>query len=219
MPNWITNKVKASQTVIAALTNSETGRIDFERIIPFPGPHDFDSFGCRAEDVADILIGTPLSDHPLISRLEQHNRDSIRLTALMQEELDTVRKMLENHAACGFLHSMSFARAKWGTKWNATECEFYSDDPGLAKFETASSCPEPVLIALSQRFPEERIEVVFASEDLGCNCGYFVLLNGKTVEHCVAPPWDSMADADKAKWSAFASMVKGRQPEEDEVGS
>lgn len=215
MPNWITNKVKASQAVIAAMTNSETGRIDFDRILPFPGPHFFDTIGCRAEDVAAILVGAPISDHPLLAKLEQHNRASINLTLLGEEEREQIKKMLENHAACGFLHSMEFAREKWGSKWNACECEFDIDDPGFVQFETAWSCPTPVFIALSNRFPADRIEVVFADEDIGSNCGSFALLGGKVIDEDLAPRWDDMSASDKAKWKAFARAVKGYGPEEE----
>ena len=38
MPNWVTNKVEAPAHVIRAMLNGE-GRVDFNVIAPFPGPH------------------------------------------------------------------------------------------------------------------------------------------------------------------------------------
>ncbi|MFX7914608.1 hypothetical protein ABTK35_20255, partial [Acinetobacter baumannii] len=62
--------------------------------------------------------------------------------------------MLENYRACGYLHSMDFARKVWGTKWNACESSA-SPEEGKASFDTAWSRPEGVLRELSKRFPDD----------------------------------------------------------------
>jgi hypothetical protein len=45
-------------------------------------------------------------------------------------------------------------------------------------FETAWSVPEPVLVKLSEMFPEVVLRVVYADEDIGSNSGEFELRNG-----------------------------------------
>lgn len=63
----------------------------------------------------------------------------------------------------------------WGTKWNAYDIAFGYDE---VSFCTAWATPLPIWEALSRRFPEMRIEVEYADEDRGSNCGKLVYLNG-----------------------------------------
>ena len=121
--------------------------------------------------------------------------------------------MLENYRACGYLHSMDFARKVWGTKWNACEPQ-HDAEAGTAQFDTAWSCPEGVLIELSKRFPNDEIGVIYADEDIGSNCGTFTLKAGETIASDIAPAWRDMDDATKSKWCMFAYKVKGYSDEE-----
>lgn len=50
----------------------------------------------------------------------------------------------------------------WGTKWNACYCNIVDDN--TVSFETAWSLPEPVLLKLSEIFPEEEINVSVSYE-------------------------------------------------------
>ena len=73
-----------------------------------------------------------------------------------------------------------------------------------------------MLVELSKRFPEDIIEVVFADEDAGSNCGRFTLKAGAVVDQDIAPAWRDMTDEEKEKWKAFAYEVKGWEPETGE---
>lgn len=216
MPNWITNKIAAPKHVIEAMLNAD-GRIDFNTMAPFPGPNDWDSIAMDAEEAAEIICGIPVSDHPLIAALEAGNRARFDIKKLHDESFKQFVGMVENYRACGYLHSMDFARKVWGTKWNA--CEPVADPTaGTAQFETAWACPEPILVELSKRFPDEEITVTYADEDIGSNCGTFTLKAGVTITSDIAPSWGDMTDAQKSRWKAFAYSVKGTTPEpEDEV--
>jgi len=68
----------------------------------------------------------------------------------------------------------------WGTKWNSRNT-YVGDD--YVEFETAWSCPVEVLMALSEKFSDVKIIVEYADEDIGSNCGGFILLNGKIHNH------------------------------------
>lgn len=68
----------------------------------------------------------------------------------------------------------------WGTKWNAYRTYRNSDDE--VGFETAWSCPFEVLKELSKQYKDVEIDVQYADEDIGSNCGEFVLLNGEIKE-------------------------------------
>ena len=213
VPNWITNKITAPKAVIQAMLN-EQGKVDFNTMAPFPGPRgaEWTGINCDAETAAEAVCGKPLSTHPMLRSLEAANRADIDIKKMSPESFEQFVGMLENYRACGYLHGMDFARQVWGTKWNACE-PTANPDEGTASFNTAWSCPEGVLIDLSKRFPDESIEVIYADEDIGSNCGKFTLKAGEAINSDIAPSWSSMTDDEKAKWMAFAYEVKGWTPE------
>lgn len=217
MPNWVTNKVQAPSHVIRAMLNDK-GRVDFNTAAPFPGlcGADWDGIYGDAETAAEAVLGIALNSHPLIAALERGNRGRVDIKGMREESFRQFVGMLENYRACGYLHSMDFARKVWGTKWNARE-PTANPDEGRCQFDTAWSCPMGVLVKVSERFPDDAITVTYADEDIGSNCGTFTLKAGQIVEQDIAPSWSDLDDAGKAKWKAFAYQVKGWEPEtEDE---
>jgi hypothetical protein len=59
----------------------------------------------------------------------------------------------------------------WGTKWNVSWAGVGNN---TFAFDTAWSTPEPVIKALSQKFPSVTFTVEFADEDIGGgNCGTY----------------------------------------------
>lgn len=215
MPNWVTNKIEAPEHVIRAMLNSE-GRVDFNVAAPFPGPNDdWDGIYGDAETAAKSVLGVALSNNPLLAMMERSNRERIDIAGMREESFRQFVGMLENYRACGYLHSMDFARKVWGTKWNACE-PIAEPDEGRCKFYTAWSCPTGALIKVSERFPDDVIAVTYADEDLGSNCGTFTLQAGQIVAQDIAPNWRDLTDAEKAKWEAFAREVTGRSLEPDE---
>jgi len=71
----------------------------------------------------------------------------------------------------------------WGTKWNASNDSLSYEGLENISFDTAWSTPMRVLIKLSEMFPKVKIEVDYADEDLGNNCGTYVLLNGEEISY------------------------------------
>lgn len=212
MPNWITNKIEAPKHVIEAMLNPE-GRIDFSTMAPFPGPNDWDSIDLAAEEAAEIVCGIPVDSHPLIAALQTGNRSRFDIKNLSDESFKQFVGMVENYRACGYLHSMDFNRKVWGTKWNACEPQ-HDAEAGVAQFDTAWSCPEPVLTILSKRFPDEEIKVIYADEDIGSNCGTFTLKGGEVRASDIAPSWRDMTEEQRSRWKAFAYEVKGWSQED-----
>lgn len=218
MPNWITNKVRAPSHVIAAMINAK-GRIDFNTMMPFGGPVDFDSISMAAEEAAEVVLGVALDSHPLIAALQANNRSRCDIKKLRDDDFEDFVGMLRNHRACGYLHSMDFARKCWGTKWNACD-QKHDIGAGTAEFETAWSCPTPVFEALAKRFPNDEIVVQYADEDIGSNAGEFTLKGAAVLSQNHAPAWRDMSEEQRAYWRKFACDVKGhdlRDYEEDET--
>lgn len=213
MPNWVTNEVKAPAHVIAAMVN-EAGHIDFNKLLPFKGSFPWYGVMCDAETLAQKVLGAPLDEHPLIGALQADSRQRCTVIALSDEGFEQFIQMLRNLRDTGFLHQMDFARKAWGTKWNA--CDQSLPEPGVARFDTAWSFPEPVILHLSKLFPEETIYVRYADEDIGNNCGRLTFRAGEITEQDCAGEWRAMSAADKDKWQNFAYDVKGWQPEPDD---
>lgn len=67
----------------------------------------------------------------------------------------------------------------WGTKWNAYD-EVIDDN--VIEFSTAWSTPLPVLVEVSKRLKNVEINVDYADEDIGSNCGTLEILNGEVSE-------------------------------------
>jgi len=214
MPNWVTTKVKSTPQVIKALINDQ-GHIDFSRIIKFEGSFEWNGVLGSAETLAKKVVNSQLSDHPLLRPLQEHSRSQSSLKDLNDEGFEQFIQMLRNHRATGYFHGMDFAREAWGTKWNA--CDSTHDiERGEAKFDTAWSFPAPVMLKLSESFPDDEIAIEYADEDIGSNCGRMTLKGGAAIDKDIAGSWNDMSDADRERWSAFAFQVKGWEPEEDE---
>ena len=113
MPNWVTNKIEAPEHVIRAMLNGE-GRVDFNVAAPFPGPHgDWDGIYGDAETAAESVLGVALSNNPLLAMMERSSRERIDIAGMREESFRQFVGMLENYRACGYLHSMDFARKVW----------------------------------------------------------------------------------------------------------
>ena len=216
MPNWVTNKISAPPHVIAALLNAE-GRVDFDLIAPFPGPcgKDWDGIAFDAEEAAKIICGVRENGHPLLVLLEEGLRSRFDINNLSDKSFEQFVGMVRNWRACGYLHQMDYARKVWGTKWGACRPTAQPDE-GWCQFETAWACPTGLLTLLSERFPQDVINVVYADEDIGANCGSFSLQAGAVVAQDIAPQWQSLDEAGRTRWRAFAYAVTGRTPEPDE---
>lgn len=215
MPNHVTNKVSARAHVLNSLIN-EIGKIDFNTILPFRGEFHWDGISGQAETAAQAITAMPLSDHPLIAGLERRNRAEANVLQMGEECFEQFIQMLRNKRSSGHFHSLDFARDVWGTKWNAYN-QVIDLDAGELSFDTAWSCPLPVLIELSKRHPDDEITVRYADEELGSNCGAVRLKAGETVSSDAAGRWDEMSEDQRQQWTSWARGLKGwPEDEEDE---
>ncbi|VVE85563.1 DUF1281 family ferredoxin-like fold protein [Pandoraea sputorum] len=212
MPNWVTNKIAAPPHVLAALIN-EHGHVDFSRIESFSGTFPWNGIHLDAETFAEVVVGRPLSQDPELASWEAENRAAATLDELTDEAFEQFVQMLRNYRQCGFFHEVDFAYERWGTKCNAVESSV-DLAAGIATFETAWTYPTPVFYALSKRFPSDRIDIQFADEDVGSNCGMFALLDGEVIESDIAPAWDEQDDEQKVFWHHFACALTGHDPQD-----
>ena len=94
--------------------------------------------------------------------------------------------------------------ANWDTKWNANET--IVNDNSI-DFQTAWSHPEKVIIQLSKLLPKVILQVQYADEDIGSNCGEYRILNGEILSQKV------FASEDNAR--KFANDLWGFEEEEE----
>ena len=216
MPSHIRTKVYAAPEVLAALLNSK-GQVDLSMVIPHPpGLADLggDGISMAAEGVAKNACAIAPHSNPMIASLEMHNRSRDSATKLPPADLEQAITMIRNYCATGYLHGMDFQSDKWGTKWNAYSQQ--AGDAGCLIFETAWSAPLPVIAELSAQHRGQRIEVVYADEDIGANCGTVVYLNGECVEKNVAPRWSDSDEDTRRRWREFALAVWGRTDDDED---
>lgn len=76
-----------------------------------------------------------------------------------------------NIARFGARDWYDWAIANWGTKWNACDAMLLGANENIIEFSTAWSFPRPVFDRLAEMFPDMYIDVRYADEDFGSNCG------------------------------------------------
>ena len=99
----------------------------------------------------------------------------------------------------GELNWYGWSREHWGTKWNAYQAKRLRGD--AVSFLSAWNFPDPVLAALSSKFPDKEIRVAYADEDFGSNLGMVTYRGGigtrnETIDNA---PWGARA--------TFATML------------
>ncbi len=108
---------------------------------------------------------------------------------------------------------MDWARNAWGTKWNAYDVERVSDTE--VRFDTAWSHPLPVIAALTEKFPEDTLEIQYADEDLGRNLGEYTVKNGEVLSDREFDEYSDEAE-DFAAWIKYGKSYEDLRKEWDE---
>lgn len=96
----------------------------------------------------------------------------------------------------------------WGTKWNAYDAELRSDTE--LKFATAWSVPEPVIAALSLKYPDE--EILIESIDEGWNFACSIVFRNGVAESCT----EYSCDRDSEDFVELYERVMGFRLEDEE---
>lgn len=137
-------------------------------------------------------------------------------------------KWYRNYKKYGHSDWYSWQVANWGTKWNAVEPDsldvlipWKTSARGNYSmqyvFNTAWAMPAPVIKKLSSLFPDIRMEVQYADEDMGQNCGIITYENGEVVNTVAYP--DYSRDAYELALSVWNSEDMMDFLEQDENGN
>lgn len=130
------------------------------------------------------FVKTVMADEKLIKKIKAfkgwYSRKSKNIKYAMKKK--ELTETLENYIK-GFFNIKRYGERdwydwsikNWGTKWNAGDTVVYSD---FIEFQTAWSTPIPVFVELSKRLKNVEINVDYADEDIGSNCGSLLIING-----------------------------------------
>lgn len=139
----------------------------------------YDNTMTQAEFVKKVM-----ADEKLIKKIKAfkgwYSRKSKNIKYAMKKK--ELTETLENYIK-GFFNIKRYGERdwydwsieNWGTKWNAGDTVVYSD---IIEFQTAWSTPIPVFVELSKRLKNVEINVDYADEDIGSNCGSLLIING-----------------------------------------
>lgn len=205
MPNHITSIIKAPQRVIESILNHEK-EVDFNLIDKWTGFFPYSGIPLNVEGAAKSIV-EKFSNLTLENYLQKVDscKETIKdVKGMKDEDLSMLKVMVKNYIETGYFHNMDFARGAWGTKWNAYDCRVI--DENSVAFDTAWCTPYEAMVKLSVKFPESTIEVNYADENLGHNCGTYVLKNGELLKEITS---NDLNENDKNGALKFACEVKG----------
>lgn len=181
MPNWVKTKVhfagdKESLDSIKALMKTDQNEFDFNSVIP-AAPELYEVSAGSEERIATMFAKMRRDDpdwkrsYKFRKTINEYTDSWIASQHTWDEWADLGDKYLYNKEHFGYTTWYDWCIENWGTKWNACDVIWYGND--YVVFDTAWSFAEPVFRKLAILYPDVRIDVSFADEDLGSNCGTF----------------------------------------------
>ena len=192
MPNHLMSKIHFSgdQSRIDELLKSIKGEetiFDFNKVIHMPeslnieaGSHtdnglkaykDFITTYTMDGTVEKDLLNIPKEKEEIFLRM----RPDIKL-----DEWELGRTAFQNEQKYGVATWYQFCTERWGSKWNAYQTEITEDN--TIEFNTAWSNVKPVVLALSQKFPDIEMNYRWADEDIGRNMGNVTFRGGECID-------------------------------------
>ena len=171
MPNWVTHKIKFTGKAkdIKALKKYVTTKenvFDFQKIIPMPASLNVTAGG---DEQFAIRCAKHFKEHGLTPSTEYEESTWQKQKMSFADWVETGLTYLKNEQQYGAYDWYEWRIMHWGTKWNSCDAVWDSDDE--VRFDTAWSTPVPIFHTLASLFPDVEIDVCYADEDLGNNCG------------------------------------------------
>lgn len=207
MPNHVKNIVKMNGITNMPLFREEDGQkcFDFNKVIPMPESLNIESGSMTDESIMYYLTERctiPVrclkpDKKDLVKKLIQNSfskgeflwAEEIfrRVMEKTYEEPESKkakiyeagRTYISNYQKYGATTWYDWCCTNWGTKWNAYSNK--QEDEDTISFETAWSNPEPVMLKLSEMYPEAVIEHWWADEDMGSNDGHKIYRGGVNI--------------------------------------
>lgn len=192
--------------ILDQIKNEERGigSIDFNKIIPMPESLNIEA-GSRTDDALFVCMtalnpAVPDMGIPKLSSEEYQKLEivvsqskgaqfmkpdvqrisRIRKYTSLSDAIATGQVVISNLLQYGYGDWYDWCSRNWGTKWNAYGMHVNQESQSI-RFLTAWDMPAPVMDKLSRMFPEIKMDLQWADEDVGYNVGHVVLLAGKAI--------------------------------------
>jgi hypothetical protein len=217
MPNHIINilyiekgtveEVLKIKQAIAGKDDEGAMAIDFNKIIAMP-EYLHKTISPMSNTTTDLIVDYDKLEDKSPEKIKQFIRKHFPIEDLIgstneekQQEFNALRGYIET----GCTNWYDWAIQNWGTKWNAynTIDNCYSS----IQFDTVWSTPAPVMLLLSEMFPEQVFRIEYADENIGQNCGSYSYQGGELLD-----PIDSFETQEET--CEFACNVQGYDYEE-----
>jgi hypothetical protein len=194
MPNWVKNIVsfEGGSKEIESLfelvkSTDEDGEInlfDFDKIIEMPKSLNITSGGLIDSGI-EIIKYKESGDKSILDYSKKHflelntwDADVVIEHLSSRVDWNEVKTAISNLENYGHKDWYTWRVSNWGTKWNTSEPTI---EDNIVSFETAWSTPYEIFEELSLKFPNLKIKVKYADEDIGSNCGQIELQNGQVL--------------------------------------
>ena len=186
MPNYVIHNVKINGSVetISKVkqqiinTKNEIGEdvpFSFQSIIPRP-----ESLNIPASTDVDYGISYIKGDVTKKEEIESRFNTYYNGENRFKECIRLAKIALDNIKKYGHKNWYDWNLANWGTKWDVCNPSVQTTDNEITlKFETAWSTPEPIFKKLAEQYPDLMIDIDYADEDLGYNCGNYSYVDGE----------------------------------------
>ena len=163
MPNWVITRIyitgpedKIKEFEDKAIRLEEEKVFSFDRINK--RPEELDNTQCPPPKPKKIKVKTQTGEELEIEEIADCNN----ATPEMCKDLES---------RFGHNNWYDWNNWNWGTKWDCSE-SIYSQEDKMLEFQTAWSCPQEILLRMSEMFPDIQFNGSYADEDFGSNVGY-----------------------------------------------
>lgn len=186
MPNYVRTRlsfegkeerIKELFNLVRTETVNEDNTIlfDFNKIIPMPSALNILSSSVGEQAVEYLLYqsGCRTLKNRSVERMEMLKEKS---PEEFDEAIKIGKKYLRNVADYGCATWYEWRIRNCGTKWPAGEIVVNENS---VEFDTAWSFPTPIVLRLSELFPDINISYLYADEDCGYNTGRGKFVAGK----------------------------------------
>lgn len=194
MPNWVRNIItfegdpKIIESVFELVKtieeNGEINLFDFDKIVEMPKSLNITSGGLIDAGI-EILKYKESGDKSVLDYSKRHfeeldtwDADTVIEHLSTRVDWNEVRTAIDNLENYGHKDWYTWCVSNWGTKWNSSDPTI---EDNVVYFETAWSMPYEIFEALSLKFPDLKITVKYADEDIGSNCGQVEFQDGQVI--------------------------------------
>ena len=192
MPNHLLSSLHFSgeQKRIDELMESIKGEdtcFDFNTILPMPESLNIEA-GIRTEkglkaykDFVYVYTFAGTEQKDLLNIPKDKEEIFLRTRRdIRRDEWELGKTAFQNEQKYGAATWYDWARENWGSKWNAYQTEELEDN--TIEFNTAWSNVKPVILALSEKFPDVEMNYQWYDEDIGCNMGDVTFKDGECID-------------------------------------